>query len=440
MSSLPKSKQLRIYISDGLLSAVERNAHILTQSRTKFIATAITRFLRHSPKVSSINDYPEHHDYVRFELLDRQRQMCLRMPPMLIERIRSHASEINAQLDDVIAIAIIRHLADLPTLAAKVATLSFNDHAAAVSQHLAVEYRRLWSRTGPRPELVMVSMSFNSKPGVSDKISSAYADNLFRYFDQFFRHLCSYLLGSHWQNPNKRFLQPLTYAWIDVGGSRHASRFFRGKRQPSYWSSNGGHSAKGIPSDLPHVHAVMLVHPQVAASFRSLLRYGQFGLSQLMSGLSCRSVETLPIEPLLTPEEARKVYKSLRSRAPLNSQIAAKIAALPDVAEAFRHVQLMVQKYPPVNQMLLPRKLGQAWHAFWTIAACPRFLQPTRNVFRDVHIQLARKQDLSKVVGYCSKHLQGEGRSQRADLYQVWPKSKSESNAGPRRRVGRIAA
>jgi hypothetical protein len=87
MSSLPKSKQLRIYISDGLLSSVERNSHIFTQSRTKFIATAITRFLRHSPKVTSIDDYPEHHDYVRFELLDRQRQIYLRMPPMLIERI-----------------------------------------------------------------------------------------------------------------------------------------------------------------------------------------------------------------------------------------------------------------------------------------------------------------------------------------------------------------
>jgi hypothetical protein len=197
----------------------------------------------------------------------------------------------------------------------------------------------------------------------------------------------------------------------------------------------------GIPSDLPHVHAVMLVHPQAAAMFRSLLRYGQFGISQLMSGLSFRSVDTLPIEPLLTPEEAREVYKSLRSSAPLNNQTAAKIAALPDVAEAFRHAQLMVQKYPPPrNQLLLPPKLGRAWHAFWTIAACAQFLKPTSKTFRDVHIQLARKRDLSKVVGYCSKHLQGEGRSQRADLYQVWPKSKSESNAGPRRRVRLIAA
>jgi hypothetical protein len=74
----------------------------------------------------------------------------------------------------------------------------------------------------------MLSLSFNSIHGASDKISSAYADNLFRYFDRFYRHLCSYLLVSLWQNPNKRFLQP---PWIDVGGSRHASRFFKGKRQ-----------------------------------------------------------------------------------------------------------------------------------------------------------------------------------------------------------------
>lgn len=152
-----------------------------------------------------------------------------------------------------------------------------------------------------------------------------------------------------------------------------------------------------------------------------------------MNGLSFRFVETLPVEPLLTQEEAREVRRNLWSPDQLNDQVAAKIYTRPDVAEALRHAQLMAQQYPPVSHTFLPPKVRKPWIAFRDIATSPQLLNRTSKAIRCVDIQLVRKKDLSKVVDHCSEYVRGEGRSQLADLYRAWPKPQSEVKPFTRR-------
>jgi hypothetical protein len=120
---------------------------------------------------------------------------------------------------------------------------------------------------------------------------------------------------------------PLTNVWLDLGGKCHDPEFFKNAGRHCHWS-RGSRTPSGIPNELPQLHALALLHPETTAKLRPLLRY-DFG--HLMSGFSFRCVETLPVEPLLTQEEARAMRKNLWSPDQLNDQLAAKIAERPDV-------------------------------------------------------------------------------------------------------------
>jgi hypothetical protein len=45
--------------------------------------------------------------------------------------------------------------------------------------------------------------------------------NILRDFEQFYRHVCSYLIGNNWHRPSRRSQQPIAYVFLDVPGTRY---------------------------------------------------------------------------------------------------------------------------------------------------------------------------------------------------------------------------
>ena len=100
-------------------------------------------------------------------------------------------------------------------------------------------------------------MTFHIRPGAysaKDGFSSYNAQPIFAAFKSWYLSMCRKLLGPKFNK--KPLLQPFTMAFLDVEGSRY------------------GQAAKAF--EIPHIHALMLVHPKMANGFKALM--GSAGL------------------------------------------------------------------------------------------------------------------------------------------------------------------
>ena len=115
-------------------------------------------------------------------------------------------------------------------------------------------------------------VTFHVRPGAysaKDGFSSYNAQPIFSAFKSWYLSICRMLLGPKF---NKRpLLQPFTMAFLDVEGSRF------------------GHAAKAF--EIPHIHALMLVHPKVGNGFKALI-----GSARLTSTEDIR-IGKIEIEP-----------------------------------------------------------------------------------------------------------------------------------------------
>lgn len=86
------------------------------------------------------------------------------------------------------------------------------------------------------------------------------------HFEQFYVHMLSKFINNY---TRKRDLQPLTYAYVDYPFSKrhktyaHLPDFQKMKRN--------SRAAKAHPEMTPHVHAVMLIHPDVHDKFKATI-------------------------------------------------------------------------------------------------------------------------------------------------------------------------
>ncbi|MCC2096238.1 MAG: hypothetical protein KDJ29_05075 [Hyphomicrobiales bacterium] len=95
-------------------------------------------------------------------------------------------------------------------------------------------------------------VTFHVRPGAygaKDGFSSYNAQPIFAAFKSWYLSMCRNLLGPKFNK--KPLLQPFIMAFLDVEGSRY------------------GQAAKAF--EIPHIHALMLVHPKVENGFKALM-------------------------------------------------------------------------------------------------------------------------------------------------------------------------
>ena len=292
MSSI---KYLSVTVPKVLWDQARVYSRLVGLTRTEFTTQALHRYLAGAGK-----DRTSGMDQV---LKVRTR---LPMPTSLVEALGDASTGSGTTADDLLQCALRGYLRDLPCSTADEARNPhhiFAQHVRGVAQHVALERGRLWSRSGPRSDLVMLTMCFNHAGTEVGRMTRSKANNLMGTFDQFYRHLCSRILGNNWHVASRRHLQPLTWAWIDVGTGSDVALSPCGRRS-RYWSSVGDVLPRGDLEDLPHIHCVMLVHPDVVGAFRQLLRGS--GLDGLLTEFSSH-VRDVHAQLIASPDIKRVV-------------------------------------------------------------------------------------------------------------------------------------
>lgn len=92
----------------------------------------------------------------------------------------------------------------------------------------------------------------------------------FERFEKFYTYLLSKLMNN-FDRPSKRHLQPITYAFIDTPSSKHKKK---GKSDPfkrSPQTARANIIGKAHPDDSVHIHALMLVRPEIKQRFDKLI-------------------------------------------------------------------------------------------------------------------------------------------------------------------------
>ena len=192
----------------------------------------------------------------------------------------------------------------------------------AACLHQADAYRRLRSATGEDPVLFLITVTFNSSCA-SDELSRPKLASLFRYWDRVYRHLCSAALGAKFNKPHKRHLQPLTYAFLDLPGTRRrqqAGQHSGTKSTPFRRLMEARKCrflevAQANPGYRLHLHAIALVHPLATEHFRRAT--GTTDLEELKRhfGGALQSVDAKEIPAADLPKVTRYAAKLLE-RAP----------------------------------------------------------------------------------------------------------------------------
>jgi hypothetical protein len=104
-----------------------------------------------------------------------------------------------------------------------------------------------------RPPLI-VPLTATFKPG------SIKPDEVLREFERFHARLCSLLIKNH-DRPSKRPLLPFALAWRDDPRTRPDKYRSRPASHATFFSH---------PSVAPHVHGVLVIHPQLVDKFLSV--------------------------------------------------------------------------------------------------------------------------------------------------------------------------
>jgi hypothetical protein len=103
------------------------------------------------------------------------------------------------------------------------------------------------------PLIVPITATF--KPG------SIRQDKVLGEFERFYHLLCS-LLVNNCHRPSKRHLKPFAIAWRDDPRTRPDKY----RARPAWHAAFFSH-----PSVVPHVHGVMVIHPQLVDRFRAVV-------------------------------------------------------------------------------------------------------------------------------------------------------------------------
>jgi hypothetical protein len=164
-------------------------------------------------------------------------------------------------------------------------------------EHLKREYHRLWTDT-IRPQLYFITATFVPVESKRDDPIPIPPHRCFVFFEQFYVRLLSKLMNNF---ERKRWLQPLTYVYIDYP-------FTKGKKTYATLSpieqfrANQFHFYPEHPETTCHIHSVMLMAPTLVDRFKAI-RPSLANLFKCLGPANC----TLHAVPLLSIDELRDV-------------------------------------------------------------------------------------------------------------------------------------
>ena len=118
-----------------------------------------------------------------------------------------------------------------------------------------LEHYRALPAHGSQPPLI-VPLTATFKPGSIRPVE------VLLEFERFYARLCSLLVNNH-DRPNKRHLLPFAIAWRDDPRTRPDKY----RARPAWHAQFFTH-----PSVAPHVHGLLVIHPQLVDRFRSISR------------------------------------------------------------------------------------------------------------------------------------------------------------------------
>jgi hypothetical protein len=167
-------------------------------------------------------------------------------------------------------------------------------------KHLRSEHDRLLIESLERdfrgPKLIFVTATFVATEEAKPNALPIPPSKCFKAFEHFYVRLLSELMN-HYNRPGLRHLQPLTYACIDYPGT---------KRKKSRPASNFEKLLRRLgrehPETTPHIHALMLIHPDLVERFEQR----QSHLEPLFQSLGTIN-RTLDVRELTGPGDDERV-------------------------------------------------------------------------------------------------------------------------------------
>jgi hypothetical protein len=162
-------------------------------------------------------------------------------------------------------------------------------------EHLKREYHRLWTDTIP-PQFWFLTTTFVPVEAKRDDHLCIPPHRCIVLFEKFYVRLLSRLMNNF---ERKRWLQPLTYVYIDYPFTKRRKTYATLSPMEQF-RVNQFHFYPEHPETTCHIHSVMLVAPTLAARFKTI----QPSLANLFQSLGPANC-TLHAAPLLSIDELR---------------------------------------------------------------------------------------------------------------------------------------
>jgi hypothetical protein len=163
-------------------------------------------------------------------------------------------------------------------------------------EHLKREYHRLCTGT-IRPQFYFITTTFVPVEAKRDDHIPIPPHRCFVFFEQFYVRLLSRLMNNF---ERKRWLQPLTYLYIDYPSTKRKKTYATLSPMEQF-RANQFHFYPEHPETTCHIHSVMLVAPQLVDRFKAI-RPSLANLFQNLGPANC----TLHMAPLQTHDDLRR--------------------------------------------------------------------------------------------------------------------------------------
>ncbi|MGC1180282.1 MAG: hypothetical protein WA884_15000 [Methyloceanibacter sp.] len=177
------------------------------------------------------------------------------------------------------------------------ATLSYNRLIENHLEHLKREYRHRLIDDATLPQFWFLTVTFLPVEAKRDDQIPIPPHRCFVFFERFYVRLVSRLMNNF---ERKRWLQPLTFLYIDYPFTKR-EKTFATLSPIEQFHANPFHFYPEHPETTPHIHAIMLVAPQLVERFEAI-RASLANLFQSLGAANC----TLRTASLQTRDDLRR--------------------------------------------------------------------------------------------------------------------------------------
>ena len=177
-------------------------------------------------------------------------------------------------------------------------TLRYDHLIESHIEHLKRKYRHQLINDATLPQFWFLTVTFLPVEAKRDDPFPIPPHRCIVLFERFYVRLLSRLMNNF---ERKRWLQPLTYLYVDYPFTKR-KKTFATLSPIEQFHLNQFHFYPEHPETTPHIHSIMLIAPQLVARFKAVAPTLK-SLFQSLGAANC----TLHCAPLQTPDELRDV-------------------------------------------------------------------------------------------------------------------------------------